>query len=169
MLVQLGRSLTERRFAAYDESKALVPVRDGPTILLVEDDDAMREMLASALRRDGYTVIEAADGDDAVEWLGIGALDGEPRRWPALLISDIRLPFLSGLDILEGLAPALEQLPVVLITGFGDAATHARARALGATCVLDKPFELSDFRYAVRAALRRRPRGARSQESDRAV
>lgn len=139
-----------------DEDKHLVPTRGGPTILLVEDDDDMREMLAAALRADGYTLIEAADGDDAIEWLGLGALDGEPRRWPSLLVSDVRLPYLSGLDILEGLALAGKRLPIVMITGFGDPETHERALALGATCVLDKPFGLTAFRFAVRAALRSR-------------
>ena len=143
-----------RKALLRDEGKSLVPVRGGPTILLVEDDDDMREMLAGTLRRDGYTVIEAADGEDALDWLGLGALDGEPRRWPALLVSDIYLPFLSGLDILEGLSLALKRLPIVMITGFGDADTHARAHALGASFVLDKPFSLIDFRHAVRAALR---------------
>ena len=169
MLIRLGRSRTDHVVLQQDEDKELVPLRGGPTVLLVEDDDDMREMLAGALRREGYTVIEAADGDDAVEWLGIGALDGEPRRWPSLLVSDICLPYLSGLDILEGLSLALKQLPVVLITGFGDAATHARARELGATCVLDKPFELSDFRRAVRAALRQRTRPAGPQEDGHVV
>jgi DNA-binding response OmpR family regulator len=145
-----------RKALLRDEGKRLVPVRGGPTILLVEDDDDMREMLASALRREGYTVIEAADGEGALDWLGLGALDGEPGRWPALLVSDIYLPFFTGLDILEGLSLALKRLPIVMITGFGDAETHARALALGATCVLDKPFSLIDFRHAVRTALRTR-------------
>lgn len=156
MLKTLDRCF--RKSLLRDEWKQLVPARGGPTILLVEDDDEMREMLASVLRRDGYTVIEAADGDDAIEWLGIGTLDGEPGRWPSLLVSDIRLPFLSGFDILEGLALSLKRLPIVLITGFGDAMTHERAARLGATCVLDKPFALEDFRLAVRSALRNRPR-----------
>jgi len=153
----LGKSLQR------EEGKELIPVRGGPTILLVEDDADMREMLAAALRRDGYTVIEAADGDDAIEWLGLGALEGEPRRSPAVLVSDICLPYLSGLDIVEGLSLAMKRVPIVMITGFGDAATHARARELGAICVLDKPFQLSDFRNAVRAALRSRIDASRSR------
>jgi len=152
MLTEADKTI--RKSLLREEWKQLVRVRGGQTILLVEDDSDMRELLASALRRDGYTVIEAADGDDALEWLGLGTLEGEPRRWPALLVSDIRLPFFSGLDILEGLSLAMKRVPVVMITGFGDAETHARALGLGATCVLDKPFDLIDFRYAVRAALR---------------
>jgi len=163
MLTRNDRTI--RKSLLREEWKQLVPTRGGPTILLAEDDRDMREMLAGALRHDGYTVIEAADGDDAIEWLGLGALEGEPARWPALLVSDIRMPCLSGLDILEGLSLAMKRLPIVLITGFGDAATHARAAQLGATCVLDKPFELADFRLAVRAALRNQPR-TQSPQSD---
>lgn len=152
-----------------EERKQLVPVAGGATILLVEDDHEMREMLARTLRRDGYIVIEAADGDDALEWLGIGALAGEPARRPALLVSDIRLPRISGFDLAEGLALAGERLPIVLITGFGDAETHARASELGASCVLDKPFDLTEFRYAVRAALRHRTRPAPSSRDGDAL
>lgn len=157
MLARFDRSLRERLL--QEEGKVLVPARGGPTILLVEDDGDMREMLAGALRRDGYSVIEAADVDDALEWLGIGALEGAPARWPSLLVSDVRLPRISGLDLVEGLALARERVPIVIITGFADPETHARALELGATCVLDKPFDLTEFRYAVHAALRTRNAG----------
>ncbi len=160
MLTRSDRMI--RRSLLREEWKQLVPVRGGPTILLVEDDADMREMLASALRRDGYTVIEARDGEDAIEWLGLGALEGEPQRWPALLVSDVCLPYLSGLDILEGLSLAMKRLPIVMITGFGNTETHVRALELGATCVLDKPFDLSDFRNSVRAALRTQPAAPRA-------
>lgn len=154
MVVKIDRTLRRRLELLKEAEKPLAPARGGETILLVEDDPDMREMLAVVLRADGYTVMEAEDGDDALEWLGLGTLVGEPRFYPSLLVSDVRLPYLSGLDILEGLSLALRRVPVVLITGFGDAETHARAAQLGATCVLDKPFHLDDFRLAVRAALR---------------
>jgi DNA-binding response OmpR family regulator len=144
----------EESNAARRKRKRNVPVKEGPTVLLVEDDPDMREMLASVLRAEGYGVVEAADGDDALEWLGDGVLDGEPSRLPAAIVSDICLPYFSGLDILEGVQLAPRRLPVILITGFGDAETHARARELGAVCVLDKPFAMEDLRSAVRAALR---------------
>lgn len=122
-------------------------------LLLVEDDLEMRLMLASALRRDGYTVIEAGNGDDALEWLGPGVLEGEPERLPDVVVSDIRLPYFSGLDIAEGLQLSRKQVPVILITGFGDPETHAEALRIGAHCVLDKPFDLDDLRAAIRLAL----------------
>jgi len=128
-------------------------MRFGPRILLVEDDAEMRRMLAGLLRRDGYFVTEAADADAALEWLGAGILDGEPTRLPALIVSDVRLPSLSGLDLLAGSRLWPHRIPVVLITGFGDAELHSEARALGAVCVLDKPFPIASLRAAVRFAL----------------
>lgn len=138
------------------EHKRLVPWDRTPTILLVEDDEEMREMLAAVLRRDGYRVVEAADGDDAVDWLGVGILDGDPERLPALIVSDICLPYVSGLEILEGARLSPWKLPVILITGFGDEETHARACDLGALCVLDKPFSMQTLRNEVRRALQTR-------------
>jgi DNA-binding response OmpR family regulator len=98
-------------------------------------------------------VAEAADGDDALEWLGPGVLVGEPSRLPALVVSDVRLPYFSGLEILEGLHAAPRRVPVILITAFPEDDVRAAARSLGAECVLDKPFELDELRAAVRSAL----------------
>lgn len=136
--------------------KRLVPRRLGSTLLLVEDDAEMRRMLAVALRRDGHLVIEAADGDEALDWLAPGVLEGDLERVPDLVVSDIRLPYFSGLEILEGLQVARRRIPVILITGFPDRETHARATGLGAERVLAKPFDLGELRAAVRAALERR-------------
>jgi DNA-binding response OmpR family regulator len=135
------------------ERKALVPWRRKARILLVEDDPEMRAMLCGYLRRNGYVVIEAANGDDAIDWLGPGVLEGDLERTPDLVVSDIRLPYLTGLEILEGLRVSPTPVPVILITGFGDDETHAAALAIGAECVLDKPFDLIDLRRAVRSAL----------------
>jgi DNA-binding response OmpR family regulator len=143
---------------ARERHKPLVPRSRSPVVLLVEDDDEMRSMLASALRRDGCRVIESMDGEDALDWLGVGALQGELLRAPALIVSDIRLPSVSGFDILAGVSLAPRHVPVILITGFGDAEAHARARELGAECVLDKPFAMREFREAVATTLGRRDR-----------
>ena len=163
--MEIERSKLDRREGhAVEEHKRLIPWDRTPTILLVEDDEDMREMLAADMRREGYRVVEAADGDDAVDWLGVGILDGDPERLPALIVSDICLPYVSGLDILEGARLSPWRLPVILITGFGDADTHERARDLGAECVLDKPFSMQTLRAAVRNALQhrlRRPPGDR--------
>ena len=158
MEIRHARTDRRRHHEPVSVHKRLVPWDSAPTILLVEDDEDMREMLAAVLRRDGYYVVEAEDGDSAVDWLGIGILDGEPERLPSLIVSDIRLPYLSGLEILEGAHLSAWRLPVILITGFGDDYTHERARELGAECVLDKPFSMQVLRAAIRSALRNRLR-----------
>jgi DNA-binding response OmpR family regulator len=136
------------------ERKSLVPWRRRPTLLLIEDDTEMRRMLAAALRRDGHFVVEAANGDDAFDWLGPGVLDGDLERVPDLVVSDIRLPYFTGLEILESLQVSTRRIPVILITGFPDRETYARASELGAECVLEKPFDLGELRAAVHLALR---------------
>src|SRR5262245_9498911 len=147
--------VTERRHGERggEEPRGAEVIRIGPRILLIEDDAEMRRMLAALLRRDGYLVTEAADADEALEWLGAGIVEGEPSRLPALIVSDVRLPSLSGIDLLAGARLWPRRVPVVLITGFGDARLHAEARALGAVCVLDKPFPIGALRAAVRAAI----------------
>ena len=150
---------------AQRERKGLVPWKRGPSILLVEDDHALRSMIAQALRRDGYLVVECANGDEALDWLGHGILDGYYERLPALIVSDIRLPYFDGLELLDSMRSALDRVPFILITAFPDEEVYRRAFALGARNVLAKPFDLEDLRAAVWMALepedraRIRPRG----------
>jgi DNA-binding response OmpR family regulator len=110
-------------------------------ILLAEDDEEMRRTLSGLLRAQGYRVDECSDG---LALLKIFGAPGPQSHGPgySLLISDIRMPSLSGLDILEGFHGRPGFPPVILITAFGDGETHARARESGAIAVLDKPFEV---------------------------
>jgi DNA-binding response OmpR family regulator len=142
-----GVSATRRK------RKQLVPARSRPLILIVEDDTEMREMLTGALCRRNYEVVAMADGDEALTWLGPGVLHGRPERTPSLIVSDIRLPYFSGLEILEGMQLSRQPVPVILITGFGDAEVHARADELGAALVLDKPFELRELLAGIASVL----------------
>jgi DNA-binding response OmpR family regulator len=117
-------------------------------VLLADDDSDMREMVASALREDGYEVIEARDGWQLLQYLATHAraVDDNPID---LVISDIRMPGKTGLDILAGLRWADPSTPFILITGFGDMQTHMEARRLGASAVFDKPFDLEHLRSVV--------------------
>jgi CheY-like chemotaxis protein len=127
-----------------------------PCVLLAEDDRAMREFIAAVLRRDGYDVVEASDGTELVERLApMLRQPFDPRVRIALIISDVRMPGLTGLQVLETLRWAEWSTPIILITAFGDEATHRQARAHGATAVFDKPFALDELRAAVRAAVPR--------------
>jgi DNA-binding response OmpR family regulator len=140
--------------AEQPRRKSLVPWKRGPTILLVEDDTELRRLIARMLRRDGYQVVECANGDAALDWLGDGVFDGYYERLPELVVTDVRLPYFDGFEILEVVREGLTRVPVILITGFPDDELYRRAFALGARNVLAKPFDLEDLRAAVWLALR---------------
>jgi len=131
------------------QRRALVRTTRGPTLLLVEDDEEMRRMLARALRKDGYHVVERADGERALDWLGDGALGGDSARPPSLIVSDIRLPGRDGFQLLEAMRSTIARVPTILITGFPDDETYRRAFELGARNVLEKPFDLEELRAVV--------------------
>ena len=115
----------------------------GTHVLLVEDDDEMRKMLAFVLRRNGCRVTEERDGCQALEYLG--DIGGHPDRAPQLLLIDQCMPGVCGLDVIQATRTAGMRIPAILITAFGDAETHNRAQALGATPVLDKPFGMGEL------------------------
>jgi DNA-binding response OmpR family regulator len=119
-------------------------VNDTPHILLAEDDSEMRTTLASVLRASGYEVVECAHGLDLLKLFAASQLQVHASSY-SLLISDIRMPGLSGLEVLEGFRGKRGFPPVILITAFGDEETHIRARESGAVAVLDKPFEVEDL------------------------
>lgn len=116
-----------------------------PRVLLAEDDECMRLLLANMLRREGLEVIEASSGVELSEKLETLRRAGDGRVVD-LIISDIRMPSVSGLSVLARLRSYDWATPVILITAFGDEATHDEARRLGATAVFDKPFDLHDLR-----------------------
>jgi len=118
-------------------------------ILLAEDDADMRELLAQALAREGCVVTECCDGIQLLDHLS-GLLDNRPVEPFDMIISDIRMPGLTGLEILEGLPGSKGLPPTVLITAFGDEVTHAEAKRAGAVVTLDKPFDVEALLAIVR-------------------
>jgi len=118
-------------------------------VLIAEDDAEMRKLLAHVVRAEGHEVIEAPDGRRLLAYLQ-SAMMSDGAGLPDLIVSDIRMPGYSGLDVLMAVREASLDVPVVLITAFGDPQTHNEAFELGAA-VLDKPFSLDDFRRTVQA------------------
>jgi DNA-binding NtrC family response regulator len=115
-------------------------------ILLAEDDADMRDLVAAQLREDGYDLVEASNGVDLVRAIH----RFENAMLPlSLIITDIRMPGFSGLEVLEYLRYAGLHVPVIVMTAFGDARTHADATSLDALLVLDKPFDMDELRAAV--------------------
>ena len=128
-------------------------------LLLAEDDFELRELLACVLRADGHEVVEACDGNQL--WALLDRENGAEGQAPfALVVSDVRMPGLTAFDVLTRLQRTLDETPVILITAFGDQTTHLRALRLGASRVLDKPFDCDELRDVVHDTLHRRARQA---------
>ncbi len=115
-------------------------------VILAEDDADMRRMLAGVLVADGYEVIEAPDGDELIDRLHEIAGRPHGRDTVAVILADVRMPRLDGLDVLAALRCAGWRTPVILMTAFGDDTVHAEAKKLGAVEVLDKPFGMDELR-----------------------
>jgi CheY-like chemotaxis protein len=120
-----------------------------PRVLLGEDDAEMRSVLAEALQQKGYQVVECADGLTVLNKLSslltsveVTAKDVEPFD---LIISDIRMPGITGLTILDGVQLFDGFPPMILITAFGDAEVHAEAKRKGVAAMFDKPFDIDEL------------------------
>ncbi len=114
-------------------------------ILLVEDRDSLRRLLARALADEGYEVASAATGGDAVRLLGERQFD--------LVLTDLKLPDRSGLEVLAASRQAQPRVPVVVLTGYGSVGAAVEAMKLGAYDFLEKPLELPDLARLVARAL----------------
>jgi DNA-binding response OmpR family regulator len=121
---------------------------------VAEDDPEMRRLVVEALRADGYDVREAPDGGRLLVALAQEFAGPQRPHLVDLLITDVRMPICTGLQIVEQLRAARWPTPVILMTAFGDARARDRAVALGAV-LFDKPFDMDDLRTAVAALLRR--------------
>jgi CheY-like chemotaxis protein len=97
-------------------------------------------------------VIECKDGACLSAQLA-PLLNGEIDVEYDLIVTDIRMPGVTGMEVVEGLAGLPGCPPMILITAFGDAETHERAHQLGVAAVLDKPFEIEDFTRVVHDVL----------------
>ncbi|MCP3135820.1 response regulator transcription factor [Pyxidicoccus xibeiensis] len=124
--------------------------RGAPRVLVADDQPEMRALLRRALLRKGYDVVEAPDGPGLVKAIVDGLME-QRTQGPDLIVSDVRMPGFSGLEVLARLRRDGWTTPFVLITAFGDAQLHADATKLGAACVLNKPFAMEDLCAAVEA------------------
>ena len=128
---------------------------DLPVVLLAEDDDELRRLLARKLRRQGCDVVEARTGTQLVEL--VVELTVEPvatEKAASLVISDLRMPGRSGLDVLRLLRRSNVTVPMILMTAFGSREVHDEAKMLGAAAVFDKPVDLDELTAAAVELLR---------------
>lgn len=132
-----------------------------PRVVLVEDDHALRTLLSRVLRADGYDVVESTNGT----WLctQLAARFKAPDVAPVgdLIVTDVRMPELDGFDVLALARRLPDPPPIAVVTGFGDERIRARALAMGAAVVFEKPLDLDDLRMAVMNLLSGRHPGLR--------
>jgi CheY-like chemotaxis protein len=118
-------------------------------ILLAEDDVEMRRLLAQSLRVDGHEIIEVEDGTELLQYTRAMLTDPPDRIQVDMIVSDVVMPGLNGLEVLAALRRMGFKKPFILVTAFGDDELHQKARGLGAAACFDKPFDLDDLRMAV--------------------
>jgi CheY-like chemotaxis protein len=114
-------------------------------VIVAEDSPDIRQVVAIALRSLGYETVEASSGAELLDQLADAVLSEETSLRPHLIVSDIRMPGLTGLEILAGLRQAGWNTYIVLMTAYADTETRAEACRLGADALFAKPFEIDDL------------------------
>jgi two-component system response regulator AtoC len=130
-------------------------------VLIVDDERAMVDLLSEFLQAEGYTVLRATSGEEAVALLGANIVD--------VVLTDLRMRGMSGLDLASWLTANHPDVPVIVLTGFGSMATAVQALRAGVYDFLSKPVELTQVEIAVGRAARHRRLTQEVQELRRSV
>ena len=123
-----------------------MPDSSSSTILLVDDEESVQKLLAYPLEREGYRVVQARDGAEALARFATEHID--------LVVLDIMLPKLDGLEVCKRLR-ATSSVPIIMLTARDDELDKVLGLELGADDYITKPFSIREFRSRVRALLRR--------------
>jgi DNA-binding response OmpR family regulator len=119
---------------------------DTPRILLVDDEESVQKLLSYPLRSDGYEVVAAADGQEALDRFDEGTFD--------LVVLDVMLPRVDGFDVCRMLR-ARSAVPIIMLTAKAEEFDKVLGLELGADDYITKPFSMREFRSRVKAVLRR--------------
>lgn len=119
----------------------------GEHLLIVDDEDNLRSMLAAALRHHGYEVTTASNGREALEQI--------PREHPDLVLLDVMMPDLDGFEVLRRLRNDHDRTPVLFLTARDTTEDKVRGLTLGGDDYLQKPFSLDELVARAEAILRR--------------
>jgi DNA-binding response OmpR family regulator len=122
------------------------PTADGRLVLVVDDEPMLRNLLSRLLRMEGYTVIEAEDGQRALELVD--------SHSPDLVLLDVMLPARDGLDVLGDLRRTSE-VPVILVSALGEEADRVLGLKMGADDYVVKPFSAAELSARIESVLRR--------------
>ncbi len=118
---------------------------DRPVIVVADDDRSIRFGLACFLEAEGFRVVEAQDGAEALKAI--------EREGPSAVLLDLKMPNVDGLAVLAELGPKLSDLPVIVVTAYGGSAAAIKAMRSGAYDYLTKPFDLDEVGLTLKRAL----------------
>jgi two-component system, NtrC family, response regulator AtoC len=121
--------------------------RAGATILVIDDEENMRHMLTNMLKRDGYAVITAADGQTGLEQLQTAPID--------FVLCDIKMPKMDGMAFLQAATALAEHATIIMMSAYGTIDLAVEAMRLGAYDFISKPFKSDEVRLAVKKAAER--------------
>jgi DNA-binding response OmpR family regulator len=127
------------------------PPRSGPIVLLVDDDAAIRRTVAAGLELEGFAVVPASGGR--------AGLEAAARVHPAVVLLDLSMPDLDGLEVLKRLREAGDEVPVCVLSARDEVDDRVRGLQAGADDYVVKPFALAEVAARLHALLRRRPAG----------
>jgi two-component system response regulator MprA len=122
-------------------------VPQGPQVLVVDDDPELREALTRALELDDYRVSTASNGVKALEAVG--------QNRPDVMVLDVMMPYVGGLDVCRTLRSKNDRLPILVLTARDEVGDRVAGLDAGADDYLTKPFALEELRARLRALLRR--------------
>jgi DNA-binding response OmpR family regulator len=128
-----------------------------PRILLVDDEQSIQTLLSFPLRKDGYEVVQANDGREALARFGEASFD--------LVVLDVMLPRIDGLEVCRRMR-ARSSVPIIMLTAKAEEIDKVLGLELGADDYITKPFSLREFRSRVKAALRRAGMTRRDADDD---
>jgi DNA-binding NtrC family response regulator len=117
-------------------------------VLIVDDELNMRLVLAAMLKKEGYNVMSAADGREALQVLKAGKID--------VVVTDLKMPNLDGMGLLNSITEQYPEVPVIMITAHGTVATAVEALKKGALDYITKPFELDELKNVISKAIKTR-------------
>ena len=110
-------------------------------IMVVDDDDAVREALVMLLRMEGHTVSSVSSGDEALALFQLGKFD--------LILTDFAMPFMTGDKLAATIKLLSPHQPLVMLTGFSEKFRGSSKRPMGVDLVVSKPFEIPALRHAI--------------------
>jgi DNA-binding NtrC family response regulator len=119
------------------------------TVLVVEDEKALREGLRRLLSREGYRVFTAENGLEAIDIIDSNSVD--------VVLCDLKMPLMGAIEVLEKVGSSCPDLPVIIVTGQGTPENVMECRMKGAYDLITKPFRISDVFSIIKCAIEKLP------------